>query len=201
MGLPLTRQHFTPEEYLAWEVLQPDKHEYIGGEVFAMAGGEDRHASVALNVAMALREHLRGTPCRVYMADVRVQTDEAFFYPDVFVTCSNADAQDRLRKREPSLIVEVLSPSTAAYDAGAKFAHYRAIASLQEYLLIDIERRSADLFRKTADGLWMLHPFTLANTLQLSSVDLHLAVTAVFADLEEDAPADPALPPATATQN
>lgn len=190
MGLPLTRQRFTPEEYLAWEVLQPDKHEYVGGEVFAMAGGEDRHATVALNIAVALRNHLSSTPCRVYMADVRVQTDEAFFYPDVFVTCSLADAQDRLRKREPSLIVEVLSPSTAAYDAGAKFAHYRGIASLQEYLLVDIERRSADLFRKTAEGLWVLHPFALADTLHLASVDLRAPVTALFAKLEEDAPDD-----------
>jgi Uma2 family endonuclease len=188
MGLPLTRKHFTPEEYLAWEVLQPDKHEYVGGEVFAMAGGEDRHATVALNIAMALREQLGGTPCRVYMADVRVQTDEAFFYPDVFVTCSAADAQDRLRKREPSLIVEVLSPSTAAYDAGGKFAHYRSIASLQEYLLVDIERRSADLFRKTAEGLWVLHPSALADTLHLASVDLRTPVTTLFADLEEDTP-------------
>ena len=186
MGLPLTRQRLTPEEYLAWEVLQPDKHEYVGGEIFAMAGGEDRHATVALNIAMALRNHLSGTPCRVYVADVRVQTDEAFFYPDVFVTCSSADAQDRLRKREPSLIVEVLSPSTAAYDAGAKFAHYRSIASLQEYLLVDIERRSADLFRKTAEGLWMLHPFALADKLHLASVDLRAPVTALFAELEED---------------
>jgi Uma2 family endonuclease len=188
MGLPLTRQRFTPEEFLAWEVLQPDKHEYVGGEVFAMAGGEDRHATVALNIAMALRGHLRGTPCRVYMADVRVQTAEAFFYPDVFVTCSSADAQDRLRKQEPSLIVEVLSPSTAAYDAGGKFAHYRGIASLQEYLLVDIERRSADLFRKTSEGLWVLHPFALADTLHLASVDLRAPVTALFAELEEDAP-------------
>jgi Uma2 family endonuclease len=201
MGLPLTRQHFTPEEYLAWEVLQQDRHEYIGGEVFAMAGGEDRHATVSLNIAMALREHLRGTPSRVYMADVRVQTDEAFFYPDVFVTCSSTDAQDRLRKREPSLIVEVLSPSTAAFDAGGKFAHYRAIASLQEYLLIDIERRSADLFRKTTDGLWVLHPFTLADTMHLASVDCHTPVAVLFADLEEDAPTEPAVSSPAAAQS
>ena len=188
MGVPITRQRFTPEEYLAWEVQQLDKHEYIGGEVFAMAGGEDRHATVSGNFYMALREHLRGTPCRVYMADVRVQTNEAFFYPDVFVTCSKPDAQDRLRKREPSLIVEVLSPSTAAYDAGAKFAHYRSIASLQEYLLVDIERRSADLFRKTTEGQWMLLPFALTDSLHLASVDLRTPVTTLFADLEEDTP-------------
>lgn len=188
MGLPITRQRFTPEEYLAWEVQQLGKHEYISGEVFAMAGGEDRHATVSGNIYITLREHLRGTPCRVYVADVRVQTSEAFFYPDVFVTCSKTDAQDRLSKREPSLIVEVLSPSTASYDAGAKFAHYRSIASLQEYLLVDIERRSADLFRKTPEGLWMLHPYALADSLHLASVELRAPVTALFADLEEDTP-------------
>lgn len=176
----------SPQEYLDWEITQTDKHEYIRGEIFAMAGGEDRHQTAALNMAMQLRQHLGGTPCRVYMSDVRVQTNEAYFYPDVFVTCSATDAQDRLVKREPSLVVEVLSPSTAAFDAGAKFAHYRSLASLQEYVLIDLDRRSVDVFRKSTEGLWVLHPHTEADTLELTSVGLHCPTAVVFADLEGD---------------
>ena len=176
--------HLTPEEYLAWEIQQPEKHEYIRGEVFAMAGGEDRHQTAALNAAIMLRQHLAGTPCRVYMADVRLQTLETYLYPDVFVTCSSSDAQDRLVKREAVLVIEVLSPSTAAYDAGPKFAHYRTVASLREYVLVDLDRRSVDVFRKSSDGLWVLHPFEAQDTLELASVGLRCAVADVFADLE-----------------
>lgn len=179
-----TTPYLTPEAYLDWETRQSDKHEYIRGEIFAMAGGEDRHQTAALNVAATLRQHLSGTPCRVYMSDVRVQTQEAYFYPDVFVTCSSSDAQERLVKREPVLVVEVLSPSTAAFDAGPKFAHYRSVASLREYVLVDLDRRCVDVFRKNFDGLWVLHPFTTSDTLELSSVDLRCGTAEVFADLE-----------------
>jgi len=117
---------------------------------------------------------------------VRVQTDEAYFYPDVLVTCSARDAQDRLVKRAPSLVVEVLSPSTAAFDAGAKFAHYRTLSSLQEYVLVDLDLRSVDVFRKSTEGLWVLHPHTVADTLELTSVGLRCTVDAVLADLEGD---------------
>ncbi len=186
MAQPQQTPLFTPQAYLDWEVQQPDKHEYIRGEVYAMAGGEDRHQTAGGNVYMLLRQHLSGTPCRVYMSDVRVQTEEAYFYPDVFVTCSARDAQDRLVKREPTLVVEVLSPSTAAFDAGGKFAHYRSVASLQEYALVDLDRRSVDVFRKSPEGLWVLHPHTETDTLELASVKLRCPTAAVFADLEDN---------------
>lgn len=185
MAPPQQPPLFTPQSYLDWEVQQPDKHEYIRGQVYAMAGGEDRHQTAALNTAVLLRQHLSGTPCRVYMSDVRVQTEEAYFYPDVFVTCSARDAQDRLVKREPTLVVEVLSPSTAAFDAGGKFAHYRSVTSLQEYALVDLDRRSVDVFRKSPEGLWVLHPHTETDTLELASVKLRCPTAAVFADLED----------------
>jgi len=191
MASSILKTKFSPEEYLVWEAAQEQRHEYICGEVFAMAGAEDRHVTVSGNMYIALRQHLRGTPCRAYIADVRVQVQasDAYFYPDVFVTCSAPDALDRLAKREPILIVEVLSPSTAAFDAGAKFAHYRQLESLQEYLLIDIGRRSADLFRKSPQGQWLLLPRTEGEVLQLASVDLEMPVSAVFDELEpESAP-------------
>ncbi|HOB96784.1 MAG TPA: Uma2 family endonuclease [Aquabacterium sp.] len=192
VGCALKLQPMTAAEFLAWDATQTVKREFVRGEVFAMAGGEDRHATVALNIAMTLRQHLRGSPCRVYPSDVklRVEAADCFFYPDVMVTCSAADLQDRLIKREPRLVVEVLSPSTAAYDRGDKFASYRQLPSLQEYLLVDVGALRCDLFRKGADGLWVLHPSNAGEPVQLASVDLTLTPDALWADLEP--PAEPA---------
>ena len=187
MGYALKQQRMTAAEFLAWDATQTLKHEFVGGEVFAMAGGEDRNNTAALNLVVALRQHLRGSPCRVYASDVKLRVDAAdsFYYPDLMVTCSAADAADRLVKREPILLVEVLSPSTAAYDRGDKFASYRQLPSLAEYLLVDVDSRRCDLFRKRSDdGLWVLHPSAPGQGVQLASVDLAISAEALWADLE-----------------
>ena len=116
VGYALKKPRMTAAEFLAWDEGQTAKHEFVRGEVFLMTGGVDRNYTVALNLAIALRQHLSGTPCRVYGSDVklRVEAADCYFYPDLMVTCSAADAADRLIKREPVLVVEVLSPSTAA---------------------------------------------------------------------------------------
>lgn len=182
------------DDFLTWEAGEPLRHEFVDGEVFAMAGAEDRHATVALNLASGLRLHLRGTPCRVYMADVKLHAAAAnsFFYPDVMVTCSAADAARRLVKQDARFVAEVLSPSTAAYDRGAKFAAYRTLPTLEEYLLIDIDRQSCDLYRKGSDGLWVLHPSSAGSSVTLLSVDLTLTAHELFADLEPEGDADEA---------
>lgn len=203
MGLPLEKPGFTAEDYLAWEAEQTQRHEYVRGEVFAMAGGEDRHASASLNVASLLRQHLRGSRCRVYMNDVKLHVAAAkcFFYPDVFVTCSEADLASRLVKREAILVVEVLSPSTEAYDRGDKFAAYRQLPSLRELLLIDLDRRAVDLYRRvrfeaepSAHDRWLLLPLGDTDALVLESLDCTLQVAEMLADLEGDAPDNPLLP-------
>ena len=188
MALPQPKTPFSADDFLAWDATQTERHEFVDGEVFAMAGGEDRHASVSLAVASSLRSHLKGSRCRVYMNDVKLQVAaaNAFFYPDVFVTCSERDAANRLVKQEPLLVVEVLSPSTAAYDRGDKFASYRLCPTLAEYAVIDIDRRAVDLFRKNTEGLWVLHPLVGNATLTLTSVDHALALGELFADLEGD---------------
>lgn len=188
----------TAEEFLAWEITQVDRHEFVNGEVFAMAGGDDRHARVSLNVASALNASLRGSKCRVYGSDMRlnVASHSSYFYPDVMVTCSAADHASRLAKHEPTLIVEVLSPSTAAYDRGDKFAHYRQIPSLQEIVLIDVESRRCDVYRRQGEGLWLLHPFEAGESVTFASVELRLSAEDLFADV--DPPEDPARPDAAA---
>jgi Uma2 family endonuclease len=191
VGYALEQHRMTADEFLAWEETQTVKHEFIRGEVFAMVGGVDRNNTLAGNLYITLRQHLRGSPCRVYGSDVklRVDTADCFFYPDLMVTCSRADLADRLVKREPVLVVEVLSPSTAAFDRGDKFADYRELPTLAEYLLVDVERRRCDLYRKGADGLWVLHPTGPDDALRLESVALTVTAAELWAELEPDAPA------------
>jgi Uma2 family endonuclease len=198
VGYALKRQPMSAAEFLAWEETQPTRHEFVRGEVFAMVGVVDRHNTVSLNLAIALRQHLRGSPCRVYAIDVklRVEAADCYFYPDVMVTCSGADLGDRTIKREPVLVVEVLSPSTAAFDRGDKFADYRALPSLREYLLIDVDRQRCELYRLGSDGLWVLHPGLDGAGAELTSVGLTIRGEDLWADLEPEAE-EAVKPPAT----
>jgi Uma2 family endonuclease len=176
MGHAAVQLPMTAEEFLAWDATQTIKHEFVHGEIFAMAGAHEAHVLATMNVAMALRQHLKGSPCRTFATDMklRVEAADAFYYPDVMVTCSAADAADPLIKREPVLVVEVLSPSTAAYDRGEKFAAYRLLPSLQEYLLVDPAARRCDLYRRGTDGLWVLHPGAPEQGVHFASVGLEL---------------------------
>lgn len=186
MGHALARQRLSADEFLAWETTQAVRYEFVQGEVFDMAGGEDRNDLVAGNLYIALRRHLSGSPCRVFGSDVKlhVEAADSIFYPDVMVTCSTADAASRLVKREPLLLVEVLSPATAAFDRGDKFAAYRRLPSLAEVLLVDIDRRRCDLYRKGADGLWVLHPSEPGAGIELASVALAIPAAELWAELE-----------------
>ncbi len=172
----------TAQAFLAWDESQPMRHEFSQGKVSARHGSDEKHVTAAGNIAIALRAHLRGTPCRTFINDMKLHVDaaDAYFYPDVMVTCSKADAADPMIKREPVLVVEVLSPSTAAFDRGDKFAAYRNLASLREYLLVDTESRRCDLYRMGADGLWVLHPFAPEASVLLDSVALSMSAQALW---------------------
>jgi Uma2 family endonuclease len=187
MGQVAPKTLFTAADYLAWEPAQLERHEFLDGDVFAMAGAEDRHVTVAGNLYIALRQHLVGSPCRTYMSDMRLHVAAAnsYFYPDVLVTCSALDLASAMVKTEPKLIAEVLSPGTAAYDRGVKFSHYRSLASLEEYLLVDLDTRSSDCYRKGADGLWVLHPFGRNASVLLASVALELSSEQLFAEVPD----------------
>ena len=115
-----TESGFDAEGYLAWEEQQPEKHEYLAGEVFAMVGAKREHVVVALNLAAAFKQRLRGGPCQAYVSDLklRVESVDAFFYPDVMVSCEPRDHATDQFIAHPILIVEVLSESTAAFDRG-----------------------------------------------------------------------------------
>ena len=197
MSYPAARLALTYDDYLEWENHQPDRHEYIGGEVFAMSGTSDRHNEISLNLATLLRQHLRGTPCRVYMIDVkaRVEAADCCFYPDVQVTCAESDLTDRYAKRSPLLVVEVLSESTATFDLGQKFAAYQQLDSLREYVLVDQERIRVQIFRRR-EGRWWVDNIGPGGRLRLESVDLDCPIEALYEDLSAPIPAEPPVPAA-----
>ncbi|PSM46317.1 hypothetical protein C7Y66_25695 [Chroococcidiopsis sp. CCALA 051] len=182
-------QWMSPQEYLEWEPMQQLRHEYIDGEVFAMTGGTKPHNRIALNLVTALDSHLAQSSCEVYISDVKVQvaTANSYYYPDVVVTCDPRDRESNSIIQHPCLIVEVLSPSTEAYDRGGKFARYRQLETLQEYVLIDSEQIGVDCFRRNEQGLWVLYPYATEDTINLASVGLSLPVTALYRQVKFDA--------------
>jgi Uma2 family endonuclease len=185
MAIPASIARMSAGEYLAWEEQRQDKNEFIRGAVYAMVGVTRQHATVAGNIFAFLKQGLRGTPCRVYMADMklRVEAADAFFYPDVFVTCSEADHAAVQYLTEPRLIVEVLSDSTEAYDRGAKFEHYRRIATLAEYMLVDPLEHKIEVFRRDETDHWVLHDYRGEDHVVLESVKLGLDRAVVFENL------------------
>lgn len=185
MSSALQQSTLSVADYLAGEATSPVKHEYVAGEVFAMAGAGEAHVTIAGNLFALLRNHVRGGSCRVYIADMklRVEHTDAFFYPDIFVTCHRLDAAETQFKRHPTLVVEVLSPSTAAFDRGGKFVHYRQIEDLREYVLIEPETRSVDVFRRGADGHWVLFPFSGEEMVELESLDFRCPMAAIYEDV------------------
>jgi Uma2 family endonuclease len=163
MSVPGEKLALTPEDYIKGEITSEQRHEYIDGEVFAMSGGSDAHETINLNIAAILKQHLKGSQCRTYASGMKVRVDETkFLYPDVFVTCEATNEENYYAKGSPELIIEVLSPSTEAYDRGQKFHYYRRLASLQEYLLVSQTEPLVDLFRREGDH-WLFSSFTPAN--------------------------------------
>lgn len=185
--------YLTPEQYLQQEEQSLEKHEYRDGEVYARAGAMDEHVTIAGNLAAELRQFLRGSGCRVYITDMkaRIESINRFFYPDVMVTCDPRDQETAGYKRFPKLIVEVLSDSTEAYDRGDKFADYRQLESLQEYVLVSAKRQRVDCFRRGQNGLWMLQAYGEQPTDRTFALE-SLGFTGEFAMLYEDAIANPA---------
>ena len=189
MGVPQPVLRMTSDEFLEWEKTQTEKHEYLDGlvyPVYAMVGARDAHVTVSLNVASLLKAHLRGGPCRVYISDMKLQVDaaNAHFYPDIFVTCDSRDRAEETYKRHPSLIIEVLSNSTAGYDRGEKFAIYRTIESLREYVVIDPDCFTVDCFRRNDSDHWVLYSFSGGDTVEFQSTGFKAPLSVVFEDVQ-----------------
>jgi Uma2 family endonuclease len=168
-------------EYIEGELRSEVRHEYLAGETYAMVGASDAHNIVCLNLATVLHTHLRGGPCRVFMADmklrVRAGQDEYFYYPDLMVACRPED-DARYYREQPILIVEVMSESTERIDRREKLLVYRDIPVLEEYLLLAQDRAEATLYRR-ADG-WGSRRLAAGDELQLSSVDFSVPLRVLY---------------------
>jgi Uma2 family endonuclease len=185
MGLPLARM--TLAEFLVWEERQPERHEFYRGEVFAMVGGTARHNRVILNLASRIATHLDGSPCQVFAEGMKVQLAEGVVYPDVVVTCGKALAGDEQMIADPKLVIEVLSPSTSGYDKRDKFALYRTLPSLDEYVLIDPATRQVEVFTKAQAGAWLFTDQSRAEAVALSSIGIELSMAIIFKGVEDSA--------------
>jgi Uma2 family endonuclease len=179
--------YLTPEEYLKLEETSPIKHEYIDGQAYAMAGTTDTHNTIALNLASLIRNHLRGSNCRVYFADIKAKIEKRnrFYYPDLLVTCDPKDRETPTYKRFPKLIIEILSDSTEAFDRGDKFNDYQTLDSLQEYVLVDSKQQRVETYQRDTIGRWLYQSHTPINqNIPLQSLDLTLDITALYEDVE-----------------
>jgi len=178
----------TPEEYLEWEPTQEDRYEYVDGDVYVKTGGTKPHNRIALNLVTALDGYLQDKGCEIYMADVKVQASptSAYHYPDLVVTCDRRDQNSNQFVQYPCLIIEVLSPSTEAYDRGSKFARYRKLETLQEYVLINSTAIGVECFRRNAEGFWVLHPYEAGDTATFESIGFSVAIDTLYRQVRFD---------------
>jgi Uma2 family endonuclease len=174
----------SPEEYLALERSSEVKHEYAGGEVFAMSGGTREHSLIAANVVGELRGALRARPCEAHASDLRIKnvTMGRYVYPDASVVCGQPLFEDEHRDTllNPTAVFEVLSDSSESYDRGGKFALYRGIPSIADYILLSQKQVEAEHFRRQPDGTWLLRVLGPGERLQIASIGCDLAVDELY---------------------
>ncbi|MCP3960966.1 MAG: Uma2 family endonuclease [bacterium] len=179
-------RHSSIEEYLAFERESEIKHEYLDGEIFAMSGASRKHNRISWNIAEALGPQLRESDCEGFVSDMRVHIPATglFTYPDVTVVCGELDFHDDQTTDtllNPTLIAEVLSPSTEDYDRGRKFAHYRSIPSLQLYLLVAQDHAHVERFERQPSGLWVLYETDdVGDRVELQAIGASLALADVY---------------------
>lgn len=191
----------SPEEFLAWEAQQAQRHEYLNGQIYGMSGGTLPHNAIAVNLVAGLRDWVRQRKCRLYVNDAKVFISEKgpFFYPDLVVTCDPRDFNETQGLRHPCLIIEVLSPSTQAFDCSEKFRHYRKLDSLQEYVLVASDRPTMDCYYRREPRIWEFESYgppdpngsaTIADLaaleFQLKSLDFKGPLAMVYEDIAFD---------------
>ena len=176
---------YSENDYLAYEAQSPVRHEYIAGEIFAMTGASIRHNVIALNLASALRTHLKGTPCRALIEGVklRLRKEQSYFYPDVMVTCEDRlqelDSQQQIVEA-PLVVIEILSPTTEATDRREKLRAYRTLPSLKEYLLVSQEQAQVEIYRRRGDIGWDIITYEPGDTVEIASLEIKLGMAEIY---------------------
>lgn len=181
MGLPKLKTKISVEEYLKGEKISPVRHEYIEGEVYAMAGTSDNHSRIAGNIYVALSIHLRNSPCEPFAGETKVQvTRNVYYYPDVLVSCEE-DPESPYFRNSPILIIEVTSPSTEHIDRREKLLFYQQMQSVQEYCVIDQHRINIELHRRQTNGTWITYYFDASDDeIEFQSVGLTLPIPEIY---------------------
>ena len=188
MSSTAAQTYWTPEEYLAWERKADIKHEYLRGEIIAMSGASRAHSLIVTNISGELYIQLKGGTCEVHTNDMRVRTspETSYFYPDVVVVCDKPRFEDNTFDTllNPMVLVEVLSPSTQAYDRGEKFKHYQQLTSLQEYILVSQDEVGVERYRRQG-AEWQPTEFrSLEDVLSLISIDCELSLEDIYRRVE-----------------
>jgi Uma2 family endonuclease len=181
------KTHLTPAEYLALERQSQERHEYYGGELRLMAGASRKHNIISLNIASFLKEKLRGKPCRPFMSDMRVRIASAqrYFYPDIAVICGAEAFVEEDIATDATVIIEVLSETTEAFDRGEKFESYQRLPSLQDYVLVSQDRIRLEHFHKLAHNEWRYLALNKAeDILYLDAVGVQLPLKEIYLDAE-----------------
>jgi Uma2 family endonuclease len=184
MAAPLHRTEYSLAEYLTLENASNVKHEYLAGQIYAMAGGTPDHAALATTAAAVLFSQLRSGRCRAFDSDlrVRVRATGLSTYPDVTVVCGprELDTEDTKAVTNPTLLLEVLSASTESYDRGDKFDHYRQLPTLREYVLVSQTERRVEVFTRTADAEWTSRAYGAGERVSLASIDAAIDVDELY---------------------
>jgi Uma2 family endonuclease len=185
--------YLTPTEYLAFERQSDIKHEYFRGELFAMAGASRQHVTISTNLAYLLVGQLKGRSCNVFNGDMRVKVSPTglYTYPDASVVCGRPRFEDKELDvlLNPTVIVEILSKSTEAYDRGEKFAQYRTLDTLADYLLISQDRPLIERFTRQPDGVWLFTESAgLDAVMPIESIQCQLPLAEVYDRVEFDQP-------------
>ena len=185
----IPRHYLTPEEYLEMERQAPTKSEYLRGEVFALAGASRQHAAITVNMIVALVARLKGRSCEVYGSDLRVKVPPTglYTYPDVSVICGKAQFEDRQQDTlvNPTAIFEILSRSTEGYDRGEKFANYRTLESMTDFIMISQYRPLVEHYARQPDETWLLTSYEgLKAVLLLPSIGCELPLAEIYDKVE-----------------
>jgi Uma2 family endonuclease len=183
MALKHQNRGITEQEYLEGELLSDIRHEYIDGQVYAMAGGSSNHNRIAATLTRMFGNHLENSPCEVMTSDMKVKSGTKFFYPDVIVMCHNEN-QDSYYTESPVIIVEVLSKTTRKADRTFKKLAYQSLPSLQEYVLIEQDFVDVEICRRA--NHWQSEHYFLGDEAYFASIDLRLPVEAIYARVAND---------------
>ena len=184
MGLPAFKL-ITVQEYLESEINAVEKHEFFDGEVFAMAGASEKHNRVVVNLTIEIGKHLKGKSCTIYPSDMRVATpqSDAYMYPDLSIVCGEIELKENIfdTLMNPSVIIEVMSPTTKVYDSGYKFFYYKQIPSLKEYIIIDPTQYFVAKFSRQIDNSWNIVETEGQNaSIMINTIELEIPFDDIY---------------------